>query len=211
MIQIQRNLRMDIDRNAYNQTPKFVAGVDLAYKGQQAIAVIVVMETMTQEIVEVKYALDKVSHEYVPGFLAFRELPIFLQAWDQLEIDPDLVFFDGNGILHPQRVGIATHASFFIEKPTIGIAKTYFLGSYKDPSAYQGSYEPIYDKDEMIGAVLRTQTNVKPVFVSIGNRVTLEEAIHWSMYFVGENSRIPEITRQPDLLSRVYLKQFCTE
>lgn len=111
-------------------------------------------------------------------------------------------------MLHPQRVRIATHASFFIEKPTIGIAKDDFIGTYEPPDNVQGSFSYIYDHDEIIGAALRTQTNVKPVYISIGNGLSLENAIQLSMHFVSSESRIPEITRQADLLTRKFRRKF---
>ncbi len=202
MSQIQSQLRNRVEIIPYSGTPTYVCGVDLAYFADQAIAVLVVMNYASKEIVETVYHQDLVSCEYRPGFLAFRELPIFLKAWEKLKTNPDLVFFDGNGRLHPQRVGIATHASFFIQKPTIGIAKNHFLGSYQPPELIQGSFSYIYDQEEVIGAVLRTQTRVKAVYVSIGNWIDLQSCIDFTMHFVGPNSRIPEITRQADLLTR---------
>ncbi|TCS96574.1 endonuclease V [Hazenella coriacea] len=199
---LQLQLQSQIQITPYSGQPQIVAGVDLAYFDNQAIAVIVAMDVATKKVIETVSYMDTVSNDYIPGFLAFRELPLFLEAWKKLKSSPDLVFFDGNGILHPHRVGIATHASFWIDKPTIGIAKTPMIGTYQTPSPVQGSYEWIYDQDEIIGAVLRTQTDVKPVYVSVGNRVTLQNTIDFTMHWVGNKSRIPEITRQPDLLTR---------
>lgn len=211
MRQIQKQLRKQILITPLNQTPQYVAGVDLAYLEPWAFAVIVVMEHISKTIVEMVYHQEKVPFEYIPGFLAFRELPVFLKAWEKLKIEPDLVFFDGNGMLHPERVGIATHASFFIDKPTIGIAKNPFIGKFIKLGMKQGSYSPIYDQDEVIGAALRTQTNVKPIYVSVGNRIDLLSAIEITMHYVGRESRIPEIIRQADhetrRLRKKWLKQ----
>lgn len=151
---------------------------------------------------------EKVPFEYVPGFLAFRELPVFLHAWEKLSTEPDLVFFDGNGILHPERVGIATHASFFIDKPTIGVAKNPFIGEFEEPTPEQGSHSPIFDQGEVIGAVVRTQTRVKPVYVSVGNRIDLAGAIRLVMHYVGKESRVPEIIRQADQETRKLRKKW---
>ncbi|WP_206186472.1 endonuclease V [Thermoflavimicrobium daqui] len=202
MKEIQFQLAKNIQIIPYTSMPKTVCGVDLAYFDNQAVAVIVVMDFATRQTIETVYHVDHISYDYVPGLLAFREIPIFLKAWEKMQSNPDIVFFDGNGILHPNRVGIATHASFFIDKPTIGIAKTHFIGSYQELNKAKGSYENIYDGDEVIGAVLRTQTNVKPVFVSVGNRVTLQNALDFTMHFIGKESRIPEIIRQADLWTR---------
>lgn len=207
MSEIQKSLRKKITTASLTTPIHYVCGVDTAYFADQAITVMIVMDYHKKQILETVWHQDSVTCEYVPGFLAFRELPLFLNAWKKRTIDPDLVFFDGNGILHPQRVGIATHASFFIEKPTIGIAKNYFIGTYEPPGKEQGSFSYIYDHDEIIGAALRTQTNVKPVYISIGNGLSLENAIQLSMHFVSTQSRIPEITRQADILTRKLRKR----
>lgn len=202
MEELQLQLQSQIQITPYHDQPQLVAGVDLAYFDHQAIAVIVVIDYVTKKVIETVSHLDIITYEYIPGFLAFRELPLFLAAWKKLKSDPDLIFFDGNGLLHPHRMGIATHASFWINKPTIGIAKTPMIGTYEMPHVEKGSYKLIYDKKEVIGAVVRTQTNVKPVYISIGNRVTLQNAIDFAIHFVGSKSRIPEITRQADLLTK---------
>lgn len=210
MQEIQRELRRKIQETPDINQPKIVCGVDLSYWEDQAVAVITAMDYDTKKIIETITYTDTVSHEYIPGFLAFRELPLFLKAWEQLKLEPDIVFFDGNGMLHPQRAGLATHASFFIQKPTIGIAKNHFIGTYDPPGETQGSYEYIRDQGEIIGAVLRTQTGIKPVYVSVGNQINLSNAIDLTMHFVGRHSRIPEITRQPDLLSKKIRRELQT-
>ncbi|AUS08891.1 endonuclease V [Laceyella sacchari] len=210
---IQQSLRQQIRLTPYPGQPKDVAGVDLAYfpDDRRAVAVIVIMDYATQHIKEAVYHIDEVVQEYVPGFLAFRELPLFLKAWEKLHYEPDLVFFDGNGRLHPERVGLATHASFFIDKPTIGIAKTHFIGEYPEPQKSQGSVEWIKDQGDVVGAVLRTQDGVKPIYVSVGNYIDLPSALRLTQHFVGKESRIPEIVRQADLLSKQLRKQALAE
>lgn len=204
MPMIQQTLRQQIQIKPLVTRPEILAGVDVAYTKEGAIAVIVVWERVTKTIIEtIIHTSKEHTYPYIPGFLAFRELPVFLEAWGQLCSNPDLVVFDGNGMLHPHRVGLATHASFLIDKPTMGIAKNpYRLGEHHPLAEKQGSYQFIREKDEIVGAVLRTQTGVKPVYVSVGNHITLEEVIEISMEFVEKHSRIPEITRQPDLLTR---------
>lgn len=204
MIQIQDRLRQQIEIKSLTHPIQFAAGVDVAYTDTLACAVIVVMDYHRKEIIETVSHVETISFDYIPGLLAFRELPPFLNAWRKLKTAPDLVFFDGNGILHPKRAGIATHASFFIQKPTIGIAKNPFIGECQHPSPNKGAYSYIDHQGEIVGASLRTQTNVKPVYVSVGNWITLEETIQHAMHFVSVNSRIPEITRQADLLTRAW-------
>lgn len=205
---IQADLRNQLNISPYPVTPVLVCGIDLAYKGNLAAAVIIGMDHSTKEIQEMVYHVEEVTEPYVPGMLAFRELPLILKAWEKLTMEPEVVFFDGNGMLHPRRMGIASHASFFLEKPTVGIAKTYLLGEHKPLGYKQGDYELIEHKKEEIGAVLRTQTKVKPVYVSIGNFLTLDDAIRLSMDQVGKVSRLPEIVRQADIYSRKVLREY---
>lgn len=209
MKQIQEKLCQKIEMKPLTHPIQYVAGVDVAYTHTQSCAVIVVMDYQRREIIETVWHEEKVPYRYVPGLLAFRELPSFLKSWSKLTATPELVFFDGNGILHPKRVGIATHASFFIQKPTIGVAKNPFIGEYLEPSSNKGGYTYIYDNGEIIGASLRTQTNIKPVYISIGNWITLQEAIQHTMHFVSSNSRVPEITRQADLLTKQWKRSQC--
>lgn len=208
MKRIQDHLRRQIKIKPLTHPIKLVAGVDVAYTDTHSFAVIVVMDAQRKEIVETVCHEEKDPYPYIPGLLAFRELPPFLKAWSQCATAPDLVFFDGNGILHPKRVGIATHASFFIRKPTIGIAKNPFIGEYQHPPSNKGSYTYIYHQGEIVGVSLRTQTNIKPIYLSIGNWITLQEAIQQTMHFVGPHSRIPEIIRQADLLTRKWKRSF---
>lgn len=206
--ELQTQLRQEIEiPDQLSQTPKVVAGIDLAYWDDQAIAIIVAMDYETHEVLEVVHHQATVSQDYTPGLLAFRELPILLPAWEKLQTTPDLVFLDGNGILHPRRMGLATHASFFLGLPTIGVAKTSFVREYPEPELAAGSIRYIQDGMETIGAVVRTQTGVKPVFVSVGNKIDLESSIRFTLHLVGKHSRIPEITRQPDIWSRKLRKQ----
>lgn len=204
---IQQKLRNQIQIPDHFPEPKMVAGIDLAYFQDQAIAVIVVMDYQTKKVIERVSHQQTVTHEYIPGLLAFRELPILLPAWEKLNFDPDLVFFDGNGIMHPLRMGLATHASFFLDKPTVGIAKNYFYGKYIMPDEKAGSYQYIRDGKEIIGAVVRTHDGVKPVYISVGNRIDLESAIRYSLHLVSKESRIPEITREPDIWTRKLRKE----
>ncbi|WP_044639941.1 endonuclease V [Risungbinella massiliensis] len=206
--ELQSQLRQEIRiPDQFSLTPKVVAGIDLAYWDNQAIAIVLAMDYETKEVLEVVHHQATVSQDYIPGLLAFRELPVLLPAWEKLQTTPDLVFLDGNGILHPRRMGLATHASFFFGLPTIGVAKTSFAREYPEPELAAGSIQYIQDGAETLGAVVRTQTRVKPVFVSVGNRINLESAVRFALHFVGKHSRIPEITRQPDIWSRKLRKQ----
>ena len=205
MIKIQKDLAKNLQIVPYGKCPKIVSGVDLSFQKNKALAVIVTLDYKTLTILDVTFAIEEVKFQYIPGLLAFRELPIFLKAWKKLEIEPDIVFFDGQGYAHPRRMGIASHASFFIEKPTIGIAKSKLIGNYQNPDYKKGEYAFLYHQDEKIGVVLRTKDNVKPVFISPGNWVDFNDTLIFTLNFVGKY-RIPEITRQAHLYTQT-LKQ----
>lgn len=186
---------------------KTVAGVDLAYwtkNGQEyAVCCIVVIDFITHEVLEKQQYSGKIEVPYIAGFLAFRELPLVLETVKKLDIKPDLFMFDGNGFLHPRHMGIATHASFYLEKPTIGVAKSYYRVreglDYTEPDISAGSFTDIVCDGEVYGRTLRTHTGVRPVFVSAGNFISLESATEITMKLVGKDSHIPVPTRLADL------------
>lgn len=207
--QIQNSLKNELV--LYDQFDKSkirtIAGVDLAYWKQDdreyAVCCIVVIDFITHEIIETKHFSGEITVPYMPGFLAFRELPLVLKTAELLETDPDLYMFDGNGYLHPRHMGIASHASFYLEKPTIGVAKTYYRADKKTeftmPDAQAGSYTDIVMNGEIYGRTVRTHTNVKPVFVSVGNGISLDTAIELTLQLVDKESHIPIPTRLADL------------
>lgn len=199
---------------------KTIAGVDLAYwndknNNESAVCCIVVLDFKSHTIVEKKHCSGKIEVPYMPGFLAFRELPLVMKTAELLESNPDIFMFDGNGYLHPRHMGIATHASFYLNKPTIGVAKTYFRvdkkTDYTEPDKTAGSFTDIIINNEVYGRVLRTHTDVKPVFVSVGNNISLETASQITMNLVEKESHIPIPTRLADLqthIERNNLKSF---
>ncbi len=121
--------------------------------------------------------MDKLHFPYVPGLLTFREGPVLLKAFRQLESEPDLIIFDGQGIAHRQGFGIASHMGVILDKPTIGSAKSKLVGEYREPGRRRGSFSKLYLDGKIIGAVLRTQDGVKPIFVSQGHRIDLRSAL----------------------------------
>ena len=187
---------------------KTIAGVDLAYwnnaEGEEyAVCCIVVIDRATGKPVETKSFSGKIECPYIPGFLAFRELPLVMKTAELLENRPELYMFDGNGYLHPRHMGIASHASFYLNTPTIGVAKTYFRVEkgldYPEPDITAGSCADIIFNNEVYGRVLRTHDGVKPVFVSVGNGISLDTAVKITMEMVSTESRIPIPTRLADL------------
>ncbi|MDE7477995.1 MAG: endonuclease V, partial [Lachnospiraceae bacterium] len=161
-----------------------VAGVDLAYWKKEdqeyAVCCIVIIDYHTLEIIEKVSYVDKITVPYIPGCLAFREVPIFMETYKKVNVLPDVVFFDGNGYLHPRHMGLATHAGILIDKATIGIAKSYYkIGDtdFEMPQNTEKAYTDIRMNGELYGRVLRTHVNVKPVFLSVGNAIDIESAM----------------------------------
>lgn len=186
-----------------------VAGVDLAYWKEEdgeeyAVCCIVVLDYASREVVEKRYCMDRVAVPYIPGCLAFRELPLFFQAKELLENDPDLYVFDGNGYLHPRNMGIATHAGILLDKPSIGIAKTYYKIADTDfimPENRAFAYENIVLDGEVSGRAVRTQKDVKPIFLSIGNKIQLDTAMEIVRHLTTKESHIPLPTRLADWMT----------
>ncbi len=209
-INIQNELRKQTDfNNSVNiEKIKNVAGVDLAYwnvDGEEyAACCIVVLDYATKEVVEKKYVVGKVTVPYISGCLAFREMPFFLQAYGKIESDVDVWFFDGNGYLHPQHMGLASHAGIAINSPTVGIAKSYlkiYKAEFCMPDEEQFSYSDIKVGKEVYGRVLRTQSGVKPVYLSIGNKIDLDTAMQLTDSLVTKESHIPLPTRLADIMT----------
>ncbi len=170
-----------------------VAGVDVAYAkdDSRVYAGVVILDGETQEIIETQTVIGESRFPYVPGLFAFRELPHLLEAFKQVTRVPDLVICDGQGIAHPRRCGLASHLGVLLDVPTIGCGKTRHVGEYEEPGTSRGSFSPLVDGEETIGSVLRTQDGIKPLFVSIGHRVSLPSARDWIL-------RLANRYRQPE-------------
>ena len=197
---------------------KLVAGVDVSYwsdiKGKEyGVCCIVVIDYATKKIIEKVDYTDEVKISYIPGYLAFRELPLILNAVKKMSSKPDLYMFDGNGYLHYRKMGIATHASFYLNKPTIGVAKNYLKiagVSFSEPQNISGSYTLIKTQKDVYGAAVRTRVNAKPIYVSCGNWIDLDTAIDITLYFVDkQKSRLPITTRYADLETHIKKREIC--
>lgn len=205
---LQKQLASKVRLKPLEKSPKLIAGLDCALSkdGKKIIACAVVVKLPGLELVGTKTATQKVSFPYIPGLLSFREAPVCIAAVEKLKSEPDLFLIDGQGIAHPRRLGLAAHLGLFFDKPTIGCAKSRLTGSFEDPSGQKGSHSQLKDKDEVIGAVVRTRTDVKPVFVSVGNKCTLNDAIKTTLACTTKY-RLPEPTRLAhQLVSKLRLK-----
>ncbi len=193
-IRIQKDLAKEIIlRNTFNKI-KLIAGCDVAFTKERSFAAVVVLDYSSLKVIEEVAAFSKINFPYVPGLLTFREAPALLPALRKIKNIPDIFLFDGQGIAHPRRMGLATHLGIILNKSTIGCAKSPLWGKYQQPPEIKGYYTLIKDKEEVIGAVLRTKKAVKPVFVSPGNGIDLKTAIKITLSAT-INYRLPEPTR----------------
>lgn len=176
-VRIQKKISKNIKKVDTFRQIDHVAGVDIGYKGGKGRAAVVVLSFPQLKEVERVVTHGVVNFPYIPGLLSFREIPMLLKSCQQLKIDPDIILVDGQGIAHPRRLGLASHIGLFLDVPTIGCAKSRLWGKYKEPKTESGSFEYLYDKDEIIGVALRTRSNVKEVFVSLGHRISLDSSI----------------------------------
>ncbi|GBC93574.1 Endonuclease V [bacterium HR15] len=171
-----------------------VVGLDVGFRGAVARAAAVAVRYPDMTPLDQAVAERPVQFPYIPGLLAFREAPVMLEALTRLHFTPDLLMVDGHGISHPRRMGIATHLGVYLDKPSIGCAKSRLCGHFAPPPDEPGAWTPLKEGEEVIGAVLRTQRGQSPLFVSIGHRISLESAIHTVLTCV-RHHRLPEPTR----------------
>ncbi|MGD0784693.1 MAG: deoxyribonuclease V [Sedimentisphaerales bacterium] len=178
-IGLQKTLAGEVIQCKFDKKIKTIAGLDCAFsKDKKSIyACIVVLSSQSFEILETVHSIEPVTFPYIPGLLSFREAPACLAAAENLKTVPDCFIVDGQGLAHPRRLGIACHLGLFLDVPTIGCAKSRLIGDFENPAAAKGSTSPLKDKNEIIGSVVRTRSNVKPVFVSVGFKCRLSDAV----------------------------------
>jgi deoxyribonuclease V len=193
---IQMDLAGEVTRTGGITKPRLIAGVDISVNrwAKTGTAAVVVLSYPGLEPVEVKVVTDSLNFPYVPGLLSFREAPLILAACEELTVTPDLLMVDGQGIAHPRRMGLASHLGLCLDIPTIGCAKSRLCGSHDEPGNERSSYAELLGNGEVIGAVVRTRTGVKPVYVSIGHKIDLPTAIHFVLECC-RGYRLPEPTR----------------
>ena len=192
--ELQNELRSQVIQTDRFGTINTVAGVDIGLKRDTALASVVVLSFPELQVVDSVVTESPVRFPYIPGLLSFREIPPLLTAFTALQTEPDMVIVDGQGIAHPRRFGLASHLGLILDRPTIGCAKSRLWGRYEEPDAEQGAYTYLTDKEEVIGAAVRTRTNVRVVYVSIGHRISLDSARTWTLACC-QGYRLPETTR----------------
>lgn len=199
---IQEELRRQVERRDRFGTIKRIAGADIGIdrRTNRAHAAVVVLDFADHRPLERATAHQRIRFPYVPGYLSFREVPPILAALDKLTVRPDLVICDGQGIAHPRRFGLACHLGVLTGIPTIGAAKSRLIGTHDEPGLDKGDWTELMDQGETIGAVLRTRAAVRPIFVSIGHRVSLPSAVRIVLACCTKY-RLPETTRAADRLA----------
>ena len=177
-----------------------IAGLDVSVREDRVRAAIVVLRIDDFAVVDQAIWEGPVAFPYVPGLLSFREIPAILPALDRLQALPDVVMLDAQGRAHPRRFGLACHLGVLLDRPALGVAKTILVGRYQDLGESKGSTADLVHRGEVVGQAVRTREGVKPVFVSVGHRCTLDEAVALTMRGAMKY-KLPEPTRLAHRLS----------
>lgn len=201
-IAVQQQLKDEVVTEDKLGTVNYVAGVDMGFEAAGTIsrAAVAVLSFPDLQLIETAIALRPTTFPYIPGFLSFREIPAVIDALETISTVPDLIICDGQGIAHPRRLGIACHLGVLTDIPTIGAAKSLLIGKHEELALARGSWQPLKHRQETIGAVLRSRTATKPLYVSIGHRVSLPTAIDYVLRCTPKY-RLPETTRIADKLA----------
>ncbi len=195
-IDLQQRLRGRVERQDRLGVPTTIAGVDVGFEdeGRTTRAAVAVLAFPSLEPLASSVIRQPTRFPYIPGLLSFREIPAILEALRQLDRAPDLLLCDGQGLAHPRRFGLACHLGLLTDIPSIGVGKTRLIGVHDEVPAARGSWVPLYDGEEVIGAVVRTRQGVKPIYVSIGHRISLPTAIGYVLAAC-TRYKLPETTR----------------
>lgn len=201
-VALQKELAPQVKIEPLAQQPKLIAGADLSFdKGSDVVwAGIVVLSFPDMKIVEERGLQTEAPFPYVPGLLSFREAPAVLKVWEQLEHKPDVLVLDGQGLAHPRRFGLACHLGLWLDLPTYGSAKTLFVGKFDEDAlgAERGATADLVHRGEVVGEAVRTKKNVTPVYVSVGHKLTIDDAVKLTLACDG-GYRVPEPTRRAHL------------
>jgi deoxyribonuclease V len=201
-IAIQKQLQPEVITEDQLGEVQYVAGVDVGFEDDYAIsrAAVAVLSFPDLQLVEQAIARRPTTFPYIPGFLSFREVPVVIDALEQVSTIPDLILCDGQGIAHPRRFGLACHLGVLTDMPTIGVAKSLLIGKHDELPMEKGHWQPLRYKVKIVGAVVRSRTGVRPLYVSPGHRISLDTAIDYTLRCITKY-RLPETTRWADKLA----------
>ncbi len=196
-IVLQKRLAEKVRFEPLSKRIETIAGTDCAFLdgGKRIVAVGVLCDAKSMEVLEVTREVQTCRFPYVPGLLSFREGPAVIAVLRKLSHRPDLLICDGQGVAHPRGVGLASHVGLWVDLPTIGAAKSRLCGTHRAPGVRRGSRTQLRLDGKVIGTVLRTRTGVKPLYVSVGHRITLTDAVRWTLR-CSRSVRLPEPTRR---------------
>jgi deoxyribonuclease V len=200
-IEQQKALCWRVSTHTGGIAPAYVAGVDVGFKSGYAYAAIAVLSYPSLKLVDTSFSVRTISYPYVPGLLSYREGPVILDAIEKVGRYPDVFIFDGQGTAHPRRIGIASHIGVLLDHPTIGCAKSRLCGTHAPVDSSRGSHTALIDRGETIGAVLRSRTGVRPLFISPGHRIDLPASIDIVLHCC-TRYRLPETTRYAHRLAQ---------
>ncbi len=198
LTKLQEKMRKLVIEKPLNKKMRFIAGADVSTSkfSKRGYGGMVVFDLENKlKIVDSSVVSDEIEIPYIPGLLGFREVPILLKAYSKLKVKPDLIIVDGQGKIHPRGFGLACHLGVELNCPTVGCAKSLLCGTFEQPLKVRGSKSPVIFKEEIVGYALTTKDNVKPVFISIGNLVTLDEAVEIILK-VTPKYRLPDPIRE---------------
>jgi deoxyribonuclease V len=197
-IDLQLSLRERVRIEPLRATVRHIAGCDIAYEksSTRAHAAIVILNLPTLDVAGWGAAAGEEDFAYIPGLLSFREIPLLLKAWESLNGEPDAVMVDGQGLAHPRRFGLACHLGVLIDKPCLGCAKSWFVGTFKEPKPEPGSYEYLVDGKDIVGAAVRTRERSAPVFISPGHKIDVAGSVELTL----DSVRRREVSKNGDRL-----------
>jgi len=178
-IQLKLREKIILEDQEPTSPVNIIAGADISAALHDSLffAAVILMKFPQMEIIEESYAVKEVNFPYIPGLLTFREGPALLKAFSQVKTKPDVVLFDGQGIAHPRGLGLASHLGLFLDVPTIGCAKTPLVGTFGNVGHSKGSVTPLVHEEQVVGMVVRTKDGIKPLFVSVGHKISLTRAV----------------------------------
>jgi len=207
-VKVQKSLTKKISFQKLPEKISTIAGFDVSYhyKSNTMIAGVVIIEYPSLKEIEKIFNTRKIDFPYIPGLLSFREAPVVMDLISKYSLNADVNIFDGHGIAHPRGMGLASHIGVLMDITSLGCAKKKLCGEYEEPEMKKGSCTDLYYKNKNIGKVLRTKDNVKPVFISVGNRLNIEELPSF-IFSCTTRYRIPEPTRLAHLAVTNYKKE----